>query len=466
MAQRTSLPFLVAWGWFLVGFAMVPKCFAQNARIGHFEIDVTIPMNHRCMGILPQKSKSVTDSLQLHGFVLLGHGQPIVVVALDWCEIRNQSYDQWRSRLAEIANTTMERVLISSLHQHDAPVIDEGAQNLLDQVGLHGELYDRSFHEDVLVRAQGALALAIDEAKPLTHIGYSEAMVNQVASNRRVVDPSGRVTFGRGSSSGRDLYLSQAEEGLVDPWLRTISFWNESECLVEYHAYATHPMSYYGRGEVTSDFVGLARKQLARMDPAIHPIYASGCSGDVTAGKYNDGSPQARLDLTTKILNAMTKNRAAELKSKRSASWTFRSYPLSLEYSKDPSLQKEVLERELNNPALSTEKRILAAMGLASWKRAVVDKQPIDMPCIDFGAVRVILFPGESFVGYQRLAQQVSQGVPVIPIGYGECWTGYIPTESAFGDGFNESWLWVAPGAQERIDKVLRQLLPNPTENP
>jgi len=23
------------------------------------------------------------------------------------------------------------------------------------------------------------------------------------------------------------------------------------------HAYATHPMSYYGRGEVTSDFVGL-----------------------------------------------------------------------------------------------------------------------------------------------------------------------------------------------------------------
>ncbi len=26
--------------------------------------------------------------------------------------------------------------------------------------------------------------------------------------------------------------------------------------MVEYHAYATHPMSYYGKGEVTSDFVG------------------------------------------------------------------------------------------------------------------------------------------------------------------------------------------------------------------
>jgi hypothetical protein len=115
------------------------------------------------MGVLPQKSTRISDSLELHGFVLLGKEQPIVVVAVDWCEIRNNSYDQWRDRLSKVASTVPERVLLSSLHQHDAPVIDSGAQDLLDGVGLRNELFDSGFHEDVLRRAEEALSQAIQE---------------------------------------------------------------------------------------------------------------------------------------------------------------------------------------------------------------------------------------------------------------------------------------------------------------
>jgi hypothetical protein len=71
----------------------------------------------------------------------------------------------------------------------------------------------------------------------------------------------------------------------------------------------------------------------------------------------------------------------------------------------------------------------------------------------------LVLFPGESFVGYQGLAQRHSGGIPVLPIGYGECWTGYVPTESAFADGFHESWLWVDRGAEAAIDEALQKLL-------
>ena len=39
--------------------------------------------------------------------------------------------------------------------------------------------------------------------------------------------------------------------------LKTISFWNQEQPLLALHAYATHPMSYYGQGEVSADFVGL-----------------------------------------------------------------------------------------------------------------------------------------------------------------------------------------------------------------
>jgi hypothetical protein len=397
--------------------------------------------------------------LELHGFVLLGHGQPIVVVAVDWCEIRNKSYDQWRSRLAKAAGTTMDRVLVSSLHQHDAPVIDQGAEELLDKVGLRKELYDPDFHEEVLVRAQRALCDAIADSQPLTHIGFAQTVVEKVASNRRVIDPGGKVSFARGSSSGREPMYRQADEGFIDPLLRTISFWNDSQCLVEYHTYATHPMSYYGRGEVTSDFVGLARKRLARLDRSIHPIYASGCSGDVTAGKYNDGSEQSREELTSRMYDAMVRNRSGAAILSRPAKWSFRSIPLSLEYTQSNALQPQVLQQELNDSSLTSERRILAAMGLASWKRSFLDKTPIDIPCVDFGIARLILFPGESFVGYQQIAQAISKEVPVIPVGYGECWTGYIPTDAAFNDGFSESWMWVSPGAQRRIEDVLSALL-------
>lgn len=449
----------------LVSLLVASTGFAQSApleakptsKIGHFQIDATIPIGHRCMGVLPQKSTSVADNLELHGFVLLGSDLPIVVVAIDWCEIRNASYDQWRTRLASAAGTVPPRVLVSSLHQHDAPVIDAGAQDLLDAVGLTGELFDREFHEDVLLRAEQALRLAIEEARPVTHVGYAETAVREVASNRRVVDAAGKVSFARGSSSGRDAFFRDTDVGLIDPFMRTISFWDGDRCVVEYHAYATHPMSFYGRGEVSSDFVGLARKQLSRLDRSIHPIYASGCSGDVTAGKYNDGTPKAREELTQKIYAAMLANRDGVHK-KVCSSWGFRSVALELEYTNAASLQREPMDRELRDEALPIEKRILAAMGLASLDRVLVHRQPIDIPCIDFGIAKLVLFPGETFVGYQHLAQGMSS-TPVIPVGYGESWTGYVPTDAAFADGFLESWLWVAPGAQTRIEGALRTLL-------
>ena len=60
-------------------------------------------------------SKSIADPLEAHGLVVLGVGKPVVFVAVDWCEIRNDAYDRWRDALAEAAGTTAERVLVTAL---------------------------------------------------------------------------------------------------------------------------------------------------------------------------------------------------------------------------------------------------------------------------------------------------------------------------------------------------------------
>ena len=146
-----------------LGVPLASPCPAADTGPGTFSlatfsVDATIPLGHRCMGILPTKSVKIVDPLYVHGFVLLGAEQPIVLCAVDWCEIRNGAYDQWRDALAQAAGTTRQRILVCSLHQHDAPVTDAGAARLLAEVGLPGELYNEAFHDDTVRRAATAPA--------------------------------------------------------------------------------------------------------------------------------------------------------------------------------------------------------------------------------------------------------------------------------------------------------------------
>ena len=59
-------------------------------------------------------------------------------------------------------------------------------------------------------------------------------------------------------------------------------------------AYSTHPMTYYGKGDVSADFPGIARRKLQVENPDVFHIYCSGASGDTMAGRYNDGNPANR----------------------------------------------------------------------------------------------------------------------------------------------------------------------------
>jgi hypothetical protein len=426
-------------------------------KLATFSADVTIPLNHRCMGVLPTKSKKIVDRLYAHGFVLLGPDQPIVQCAVDWCEIRNGAYDQWRDALAKAAGTTRERVLVSSLHQHDAPVTDAGAAKLLAGVGLEGELYDEAFHDNTIKRVAAALKDSLAEATPVTHLGLGQARVEKVASNRRVVRPDGRVSFGRSSRSGGSEFNANAPDGLIDPFLKTLSFWNGEQPIAALHAYATHPMSYYGRGEVTSDFVGLARQRRQRDDFSVKQIYVSGCSGDVTAGKYNDGSHETRLLLINRMYKAMV----AAWKNTRRVPLQradFRNTQLELQFHPHENLTTEALTAAYRSEDSKVEERILAAMGLSSRQRLAAGRT-IDFPCVDFGPAQLVVFPGEAFVGYQLMAQEMRPDSFVVSVGYGECWPGYIPTKAAFDDNFGDSWLWVAPGSESRMRSALERVL-------
>lgn len=437
----------------LAGCTMSSKA-KPRFQLATFSADVTPPLGHALMGGGIAPAKQIDDPLFARGFVLSGLGQPVVLASVDWCEIRNDAFARWRTVLAAAAGTTPERVLVTSVHMHDAPVADLEAQRLLEQHNSAGSICDLDFHERAVQRVAAALREGLRTRRPVSHFGIAKARVEKVASNRRFLGPDGKPRFDR-TSSTRDPLAHEAQEGTIDPWLRTLSFWDGDRPVAALSCYATHPMSHYGKGGVSSDFVGLARHRRQADDSQVFQIYTSGCSGNVTAGKYNDGSPQNRPALADRIYQAMTVAWKATQRLPIVAA-EFRSVPLRLEPRDEPGFTLADLRQRLASDAKPFG-QCLAALGL-SWRKAADAGYKIEVPILDFGSAQLLLLPGESYVEYQLLAQQLRPDSFVVTMGYGECAPGYIPTERAWeeGDTNLRDWCWVAPGAQERMTVALR----------
>jgi hypothetical protein len=426
-------------------------------RITTFTADVTPPLGHPLMGGGIAPAARVEDPLFANGFVLLGAGKPLVLVSVDWCEIRNDAYEHWRTLLARAAGTEPERVLVSCIHQHDAPIADLEAERLLEKHKARGRICVLEFHERAVQRVARAVRASLARPRRITHFGTGQAKVEMVASNRRYLDAAGKPHFGR-TSATRDPAARAKPEGTIDPWLKTLSFWDGDQPVLALSAYATHPMSYYGKGGVSGDFISLARKRRQADDPRVFQMYVSGCSGNVTAGKYNDGSQANRPILASRIYQAMA---AAWKVTKRQPikQAAFRRVSLRLEPRDSAGFTVADLTKRLQGDARPFG-QCLAALGL-SWRKRADAGHRIDLPVLDLGGCQLSLLPAESYVEYQLLAQRLRPDAFVVVAGYGECAPGYIPTDRAFEekDGNLNDWCWVAPGSEKTLTAALKAAL-------
>jgi len=409
-------------------------------------------------GLVPD-ARELGEPLSALGLVLLGSGQPIVLVSVDWCEIRNEAHDRWRKALAEAAGTTPERVMVSAVHQHDAPLADLAAQRILEERKLPVRICDRAFHEKALEGVARALRESLGSATSITHIGIGQAKVAEVASNRRYIGPDGKLAFNR-TSATLDPAIRAQPEGTIDPWLKTISFWHGDHAVLALSAYATHPMSYYRTGRISCDFPGLARRRRQLDDATTMQIYVSGASGNVTAGKYNDGSPLNRPILADRLYHAMVSAWKATRRHPLEQV-EFRAAPLRLAPRSDGGYTAKDLQKQLVPNALPRE-QIHAALGM-SWLKRTQRGALVDVPVVDFGIAQLMLLPAESYVEYQLLAQKLRPDSFVVVAGYGECGPGYIPTEQAWkerdGNLQRGDWCWTAPGAEQAMRTAIAEAL-------
>jgi hypothetical protein len=438
---------------------VLPSAAAEAPlRIATFEADITPPLGTPLCDALVQPAKEIVDPLSACGVILLGEGKPIVLCALDWVGIGNSGHTVFREALARAAGTTRDRVCVHCLHQHDAPGCDFQADEVLARYGLGGKLFDPVFARKAIARVAAAVAKALQEPRTVTHVAVGKAKVERVASSRRVLGPDGKVKYVRYSST-KDPKIRAEPEGVIDPYVQLLSFWDGDKPLVSLTYYATHPQSYYGKGGVSCDFPGLARGMRDRASPLVLHVHFNGAGGNVTAGKYNDGDPVNRMALAERLAKGMKEAFDSAKKTPvKAGDLDWRSTAVALPLSK--LYNSRDLEVRVADDKLPVPERLKAARNLV-WARRCEAGDKIDIACLRLGPAYVLHMPGELFVEYQLAAQQMRPDSPVMMAAYGDYGPGYIGTAIAYTQGGYETGpvSRVAPGVEEVLMRAMRELL-------
>jgi hypothetical protein len=261
--------------------------------------------------------------------------------------------------------------------------------------------------------------------------------VEKVASNRRIQGADGKIRATRYTATA-DPALRAEPEGVIDPMVSVVSFWNGDKPLAVLSFYATHPQSYYRLGIANPDFPGVARFMRQLEVPDALFIHFNGAGGNIGAGKYNDGSHENRLILAERLAAGMKKAYESGVKKPvpvSSVKWITETISLPVDSVKDAKLNSEFLKR---------------------FKIS----EKFDIGCLILGNSRLLFMPGELFIEYQLAAKSMRPDLFVAMAAYGDYSPGYIPTADAFTrGGYEVDVARVKPSCENVLMTAMNKLL-------
>jgi hypothetical protein len=436
----------------LVGCTSPAKDPATGLKIALFASDVTPPLGHP---LIKGTADEILQPMVLKGIVLDDGHTRLVIGAMDWCVLQGAGYDMFRNKMAAAAGVPVTQVSVHMTHTHSAVDADARAEQLLAATSKPIKHLDLEWMARMTTDAARAVETAVHNLQPFTHLGVGQAKVEHFASNRRVMGADGKIQVRY--SATKSAALRAEPEGLIDPWLKTLTFYDGDTVLVRMHYYASHPQSSYGDGKAHPDTPGLARGYLEG-EEGVAQVYFTGCAGNVTAGKYNDGSPECRQALSKELYSGMIRAVAAT-KKEAVDSYSWKTIDLRLPPKEDAENATELLRKTLEDPDAPPQKRHSAAMRLA-WKERIRLRPTLDLSRLRIGSVDILHLPGEPFVEFQLYAQSLRPDRFVAVAGYGEGGPGYICIDAAHAEGgYEPTASNVGPPTESLLKAAILELL-------
>jgi hypothetical protein len=452
MRRLLGVLFLGAIVWSAIFLYATAAIAAEGFRLATFRCDVTPPKGQPLFTCEP--IETIESPLLAKGVIIESDGDRYVLCAVDWCTLGGESYKAFQEGIAAAAATQSDRVALQTVHQHTAPMVDRSAAKLLAEAGVPQFHISAEVENEILKRLTDAVREAAGRMRPFDTLGTGQAKVDRVASCRRAWTADGKLMTR--TSSCKEPQVRDLPEGTIDPYLKTITLAKGDKPLVRLHYYATHPQTLYRDGRASWDFVGDVREQVEK-EEGVCQIYFNGCGGDITVGKYNDGSKQNRAELTERLLAGMKASIAAmRLKPLGHVGW--RTCPLQMEARDDKAINLKdslaLIKNEKEAPVARLYHGAIRAAFLAGEPKTIM------LSALELDGVRIVHLPGEPMVCFQTYAQESRPGEFTAVAGYGEGGPCYLCPEKAFAEGgYEPSASLVKPDSETRIKKAIAALL-------
>lgn len=428
---------------------------ATPLRVAAFTCDATPPLGEPMLWANPLQK--VVTPLLAKGIVLEDGTNRYVLCVFDWCLIGNESNLNFRRALADAVGTPGARVSVHTVHQHAAPYADEGASRLLDAAPQPLTHLSSDYLAGLRARLAAAAGEAVKRMEVFDQIGTSEAKLERVGSQRRLHDENGKLYL-RFSTGALQTKLAEAPEGDIDPMLKTITFAHGDKVIARLHFYASHPQTFCCDGRASADFVGEAREELEQAE-GVPQIYFTGCAGDVTVGKYNDGSPEAYAGLKQRFVAALKASVAAtKFMPAKSIGWRtdFVKLPLRDEKAEVIAESRGWLEDVKQNEINRVFK---GATRLAYIERL---ERPVELSALQLGDVWLVCLPGEPMVEFQKFTQRLRPKDFVAVAGYADAGPSYVCTDAAIAEGgYEPSAGNGGKGTEQELKAAIERLLAN-----
>jgi hypothetical protein len=441
---------------FLLALCFSAVSLRAELKLATFDLDVTPPLGS--MMAYDRVTNTWDMSLRARGITILGAGEPIVLCSIDWIGIANEAHDEFRAALAKAAGTTPSRVTVHCIHQHDAPDADFGAEKILRAAGVEPGQFESTWQRVALANLAAAVKTSLATAQPITHLGLGKANVIDVASNRRIPGPDGKIKGVRYTAT-KDPALRDAPVGVVDSEVSLVSFWNNDKPIAVLSYFATHPQSYYRTGIPNPDFPGLARFMRQLAVPAALHVHFNGAGGNIGAGKWNDGSPENRRLLAERLADGMRRAWDATKKqplAENQIAWAVEPVALPPSAHLDPAkLDAQLRAREATFITLGGASRLAFLQRMQAGKK-------IDITCLTLGSARILHMPGELFVEYQLAAKKQRPDLFIAMAAYADYGPWYIGTTIAYEEGGYETSppaSNVAPEVEPILTRAIEKLL-------
>ena len=339
-----------------------------SLKVGYGKADITPELGTPCALGLDDELLEVFDPLYIRAVWLESGDQTVLILAGDVIGVYGADADAFTALVEKAVGLPRRNILLTSTHTHQTANSRWIIGTYLRPYGLEEKFVSLKFKDQFVKGLIGAARQAKASAVP-SEMAYTEFLVKDIASNRRLPIGGGKVEF---RSSRADAAMRAKPEGKIDPLLRAVLFRSLADgSLIGIVNYNCHPTAAGGEelGYATGDFPGVGMTLAEAKIKNLKLLHLTGMAGEINPGKYveNDSGTAAGRKQAVQVLGERYAQAILGAVGK-AGSWTAVS---SLELSRESFGLK--LKNDIPSPA---EVRKMLAEAAEAYK----EKKPTEDP--------------------------------------------------------------------------------------